>query len=99
MSALRYVHKMRLRRLEDGWYNVRITTLPIRQHVRFDDGPGIPSQKFRVDSETIMAFLDELRVVEARVRLDKAAIGRETEIVLPVGTGLACSRFLADLAS
>ena len=85
----KFVHKMQIKLLERYTVGGRVTKFPIERSTRFDDVPGIPSQKFRACLEHMTAFLGgELHNDEAEMRIDEFLRDGEAEIDLRADPGL-----------
>lgn len=78
-----YVHKLQIRRAENGRFEGRVSILAMRRSERFDN--AIQSRPIDVDMQTIFAFLStELGAESAKGYLDDAATGSVVTIVLPL---------------
>ena len=76
-----YVHKLRMRRLDSGRYDVHISIIPMQRSERFDQ--AIRSRPVDVDRQALFAFLSlELGEQVAKEKLDEAARGDEIIVVL-----------------
>jgi len=74
---------MRIRRLEDKNYSLRVSQFPMRKSEPFQDIVGIKSRRATRDSKTLSDFLTrELGSSCAKGKLTEAITGIETEVIL-----------------
>lgn len=83
----KWVHKIRILRLEGEGFDVRVSASPMRPGERFVDSPRIPCKGGRVSAGTLAAFLNrELGRANAKSTLNAAAPGEEICVPLPIST-------------